>query len=253
MIPDCARGTPSPTLTVVIPTRGAGLLRPDHTAFGCEYDGSVDTASIARLLVPFLETPLPEHALQQILTYINLLQRWNVRVNLTAIRDEEEIVTRHFGESLFLARHLFPLSTDASSKPEARSSKLDVIDIGSGAGFPGLPLKIWSPEIHLALIESNHKKAAFLKEVSRELTLTNINVITARAETVKATADVVTLRAVEHFDSILPIAEKVVAPKGRLALLIGSSQQADLPKSMIWSEALPIPQSSARVLAIGVR
>ncbi len=71
----------------------------------------MDTAQISALLEPFLEQPLSPPHLDRILTYINLLQRWNARINLTAIRHEDEIVTRHFGESFFLARHLFPASS----------------------------------------------------------------------------------------------------------------------------------------------
>src|SRR5271170_1733912 len=68
----------------------------------------METARIAALLAPFVETSFPPSQLDQISTYIDLLKRWNARINLTAIRQEEEIVTRHFGESLFMARHLFP-------------------------------------------------------------------------------------------------------------------------------------------------
>ena len=68
----------------------------------------MQTARISALLEPFLNHPLSEQQLNQISIYTDLLQRWNARINLTAIRTEEEIVTRHFGESLFLARHVFP-------------------------------------------------------------------------------------------------------------------------------------------------
>src|SRR3989442_13306046 len=130
---------------------------------------------IAELLQPFLPVPLVESQLQAISTYIDILLRWNARINLTAVRQPEHIVTRHFGESLFAARHLFPnprVRTDApAAGPQHERSErlpaLSVFDIGSGAGFPGLPLKIWAPEIHLTLIESNHKKASFLREVIR--------------------------------------------------------------------------------------
>jgi 16S rRNA (guanine527-N7)-methyltransferase len=119
----------------------------------------VDPARISALLEPFLDRPLSPIQLDQTSIYIDLLQRWNARVNLTAVRNPEEIVTRHFGESFFLARHVFPEADRAlerdCSKRGARSSQL-VVDLGSGAGFPGLPLKIWWPEIHLTLIESNH-------------------------------------------------------------------------------------------------
>jgi len=211
----------------------------------------VDPARISALLRPFLERTLPEVQLQQISTYIDLLLRWNARINLTAIRDPDEIVTRHFGESLFLARHLFP---EASSTVTATR----VLDIGSGAGFPGIPMKIWAPALSLTLIESNHKKAAFLREVIRALTLTDVNVITARAETLISThppADIVTLRAVERFSTILPIAASLVAPTGRLALLISSAQLpalATLLPNLHWLCPVPIPQSNSRVLSISV-
>lgn len=211
----------------------------------------METTRIAFLLEPFLGPPLPQQALEDISMYIDVLQRWNARINLTAIRDPEEIVTRHFGESLFLARHLFP--ADRGSSPAAHRPRPTVLDIGSGAGFPGLPLKIWAPEISLALVESSHKKAAFLREVSRKLTFTDINVITARAETVTIPAEVITLRAVERFDSILPTAVKLLAPGGRLALLIGASQVPLLTTQPLnWHAPLPIPRSQARVLAIGI-
>ncbi len=207
----------------------------------------MDTARIAARLEPFLDSPLPPSTLEHISIYIDLLQKWNARINLTAIRAPEAIVARHFGESFFLARHVFPLTAD--HRPPAT-----VLDIGSGAGFPGLPLKIWAPEISLTLIESNHKKAAFLREVSRKLTLTNVNVITQRAETVTAEAEVVALRAVERFESILPTALRLVAPHGRLALLIGQSQVAALNALPVkWHNPVPIPESAARVLIIGVR
>src|SRR4051795_12349591 len=96
---------------------------------------------IAELLVPFLgPAPLADSELSSIRTYIDLLLKWNAKLNLTAIRDPEEIVTRHFGESLFAARHLLDSSASSSA-----------IDVGSGAGFPGLPLQIWAPGLKLTL------------------------------------------------------------------------------------------------------
>jgi 16S rRNA (guanine527-N7)-methyltransferase len=203
---------------------------------------------------------------QSISTYIDILQHWNARINLTAIRDPEEIVTRHFGESLFAANHLFPKVYPVSSVfpvvngldvAEARSPKAEarVADLGSGAGFPGIPIKLWAPNISLALIESNHKKATFLREVARALTLTDINIQNARAETLPpATFDVVTLRAVERLPEILPTAANLLAPGGRLALLIASAQlettRSTLP-ILAWSQPIPIPQSQSRILLVG--
>ena len=188
-----------------------------------------------------------------------MLLRWNARVNLTAIRDPEEIVTRHFGESLFAARHLFPSSSSMLSSVSSVSSVVkssnSVADVGSGAGFPGLPLKIWAPEISLTLIESNHKKAAFLREVARAITLTDINIQNARAETLGGSAfDVVTLRAVERFEAILPTAASLVAPKGCLALLIGSNQQDQARTSLpqfTWSAPAAVPHTHSRILLVG--
>jgi 16S rRNA (guanine527-N7)-methyltransferase len=222
----------------------------------------VDITRISALLAPFLEQPLHPKQVERISMYIDLLLRWNARINLTAIRQEEEIVPRHFGESLFMASHVF---AESPPKQEGAPSKLRlggdfrVIDIGSGAGFPALPLKIWVPDIHLTLIESNHKKAAFLREVARALTLTNVNVITDRAEALAARpdflrAEIVTLRAVESFDTILPQAAALLAPSGTLALLIGAAQipkLAALP-DVKWNSPIPVPQSQSRVLSIGV-
>jgi 16S rRNA (guanine527-N7)-methyltransferase len=266
----------------------------------------MDTARIAALLQPFLELSPPEPMLDQISTYIDLLLRWNARINLTAIRHPEEIVTRHFGESLFLASHLFPNASSVArtllsanpgsaqppaksqlstaSHPERSQAKSEaigsakskacpeiaegdpypsttphVLDIGSGAGFPALPVKLWAPHIHLTLIESNHKKATFLREVVRALTLTNINVITDRAEVLAARpgfprAKVVTLRAVEHFDAILSQAVAFLAPNATLALLIGATQIPHLTTlpTIKWRTPIPVPQSHTRVLSIGI-
>ena len=233
----------------------------------------MDTARIAALLEPFLLQPLPDDALGQISTYIDLLRRWNARINLTAVRDPEAIVTRHFGESLFLARHLFPEPGPLERSEErvgvagptrSRVPGTDhcplptdhctVLDIGSGAGFPGLPVKIWAPAVSLTLVESNHKKAAFLREVARALTLTDVNVTTERAETIRLPpAHFVTLRAVERFETILPLVARSLGPGGRLALLIGSSQASLIPTlvpNLRWLSPIAIPQSRSRILAI---
>ena len=274
----------------------------------------MDACRIAELLEPFLAAEAPSNTqdlISSISTYVDLLLRWNARTNLTAIRDPEEIVTRHFGESLFAARHLFPnrnslpvLSSQLlSSRPEgvgersepthavegpwvplgtplpselkdasasrgqsgakstrptsndqtsATRSRLSLADIGSGPGFPGLPIKLWAPHLCLTLVESNQRKATFLREVTRALTLTDVNIQVARAESLPpATFDVVTLRAVERFGQILRTSAALVRPQGCLALLITSAQipqaKSTLP-SATWDKPHPIPLSSSRVL-----
>jgi len=230
----------------------------------------MDTARIAELLQPFVgsadDQRLTTNDLQNISTYIDLLLRWNARINLTAVREPEEIVTRHFGESLFAARHLFPAKTTwgqpepalsevgGAVQAEQSSAPTRVIDVGSGAGFPGLPIKIWAPSVDLTLIESNHKKSTFLREVARVLTLMNVNVFSGRALDYPASpAEVVTLRAVERFETTLPVATNLVAPGGRLALLISEPQLERariLSPKFKWT-AVPVPLSAKRVLAVG--
>jgi 16S rRNA (guanine527-N7)-methyltransferase len=249
---------------------------------------------IAELLHPFLsrschseprQRPDEESALlspsqlNYISTYIDLLLHWNSRINLTAIRNEEEIVTRHFGESLFAASHLFPkvypvhpvpgacpersrgvvkgVDVDVDLANDQRPTTNDrVADLGSGAGFPGIPIKLWAPKISLTLIESNQKKATFLREVARSLTLTDINIQNTRAQTLPpgTTFDVLTLRAVERLPEVLPVAVRLLAPQGRLALLISSPQleptRSTLP-NLAWEIPIPIPLSQSRLLLVG--
>jgi len=200
---------------------------------------------IVALLSPFLEgAALSESQLAQIATYAALLEKWNARMNLTAVRNTEEIITRHCGESLFAARRLFP-------EPETQAT---AIDIGSGAGFPGLPLKIWAPALDLTLVESNQKKATFLHEAVRTLSLAHVRVLAERAEQVSERASLVTLRAVEHFEQILPVAFRLTAASGRVALLIGDSQiptaKSVLP-AVRWENPSPLPLSKSRSLLVG--
>lgn len=216
---------------------------------------------MAALLHPFLaargrSARLNENQLRQLANYLDLLLRWNARINLTSVREPEAIVLRHFGESLFTAQELFA-SAQAERQPsssESGSIGLRVIDFGSGAGFPGLPIKIWAPQIELTLIESNQKKATFLREVIRKISLSAAEVFCGRAEDFRGQAEVVTLRAVERFEKSLPAAARLVAPRGRLALLIGGAQVARAREAELnfrWRDPEPIPQSSNRVLLIG--
>jgi 16S rRNA (guanine527-N7)-methyltransferase len=235
----------------------------------------VQTIGIANLLRPFLAKDLAPAQLDQISTYIDLLLRWNQRINLTAVRDPEQIVTRHFGESLFAARHLFPCGADTPVRettaslagPDRRPTTgdsiasgpatLPLVDLGSGAGFPGLPIKIWSPPTPVTLIESRQKKVAFLREVIRALTLTDVDVYAGRAEDFPtAAASIVTLRAVERFDQVLPVAAACLAPGGTIALLIGQPQApaaARLLPNFRWQPLLSIPRSTSRSLLLGYK
>jgi 16S rRNA (guanine527-N7)-methyltransferase len=213
----------------------------------------VHLVRIAELLAPFVGGGLSEAQLAQLAAYLEILHRWNARVNLTAVRDPEEVVTRHFGESLFAARALFPSGPGC---PQPLTGER-LLDIGSGAGFPGLPIKIWAPSLEVALLEAQQKKATFLREVVRALDLKGISVAAVRAEDFSGNDDkrraTVTLRAVEKFDLILPTAARLATP-GRVALLIGLAQVPtayEILPAVEWSEALPIPLSEARILLVG--
>src|SRR5271154_3705918 len=144
--------------------------------------------TIQRALAEFHLTAT-EHQVLQIQQYVGLLLKWNEAVNLTAIRDPLEILYRHFCESMF-----------AASVVNLDNGRL--ADVGSGGGFPGLPLKILRPELDLFLVDSNIKKATFLAEAVRELGLTGARVIVRRYEDLGeelTPLDVVCSRAVGEF------------------------------------------------------
>jgi 16S rRNA (guanine527-N7)-methyltransferase len=227
-------------------TRIVELLHPYLSDAPCSSESSNDNSAVFSLT-----------QLNRISMYIDILLRWNSRVNLTAIRDPEEIITRHFGESLFVARQLLPTSAHVGTAALGRAEQSPapgVADIGSGAGFPGVPIKLWAPNIALTLIESNHKKATFLREVTRSLTLTDVNILNVRAEEVAQRFDLVTLRAVERFAESLPDAASLLAPAGRLALLITAPQvktARSILQNVSWDAPLPIPGSRSRILLVG--
>jgi len=203
----------------------------------------VETAAIARLLEPFIE--LDETRLRAISTYIDLLLKWNARINLTAIREPGEIVQRHFGESLFAAKHLLEQKLPQTA-----------IDLGSGAGFPGVPFALLAPEVQVTLIESQQKKATFLKELIHTLGLKNAKVFSDRAEDYPGTADLVMLRAVEKFEQALQLAVRLTNERGRVALMIGSGQvelAKRLAAEMVWDEPVEVPCSLSRDLLVGIK
>jgi len=236
---DCA-----PLVTTLVPS--SSYEKQDRAGPPCKLQCDAVTGNqISELLSPFLEgSALSDDKVTALLTYLELLLRWNAKINLTAIREADGIVTRHFGESLFAACHLLP---EASNNESA-------IDIGSGAGLPGIPLKIWAPGLTAKLVEANQKKATFLREVIRTLHLKNVEVLAQRAESVSETADLVTFRAVEYFGRVLQTAKGLVSRGGRIGILIGEGQVQTTELTMPdfqWEEPLPIPQSRNRVLLVG--
>jgi 16S rRNA (guanine527-N7)-methyltransferase len=205
--------------------------------------GCVETAAIAHLLQPFIE--LDETRLRAISIYIDLLLKWNARINLTAIREPNEIMQRHFGESLFAAKNLLD-----QERPQT------AIDLGSGAGFPGVPFAMLAPQVQMTLIESHLKKATFLKELVYALGLKSVKVFSDRAESYPGTADLTMLRAVEKFEQALPMAIQLTKAGGRIALMIGSGQVESARRvgtEVRWSDAIPVPRSNSRELLVGTK
>jgi len=169
---------------------------------------------IRALLAPF-ELQLTSTQIHQVIAYLDLLLRWNEKINLTAIRSPEEAVTRHFGESLYLTRRI--------------RLEGSLLDIGSGAGFPGLALRIAVPDLNTVLLEPVGKKGAFLKEVARACGIDRVEVRGDRLEDYVLRNptkgfDTVTVRAVGDFDRLLPTAIKLVKPTGRLCLWVSRAQ-----------------------------
>jgi 16S rRNA (guanine527-N7)-methyltransferase len=175
--------------------------------------------------------------------YLALLERWNARINLTAVRDAEGILIRHFVESIVCARAL-------------PAGIRTLLDFGSGAGFPGIPIALCRPEIAVTLAESQGKKAAFLREAVRTLGIAAA-VHAGRAESHASQFDCVTLRAVDRMPEAVGVAAGLVAPSGWLALMTTEGEWKSLQTrsgaEFSWLDPAAIPGSESRILALGQR
>jgi 16S rRNA (guanine527-N7)-methyltransferase len=207
-----------------------------------EVEKPLSEEMIRRALSDFQIT-LNDEQVSYIQQYTMFLQRWNEKLNLTAIRDPLEILHRHFCESMY-----------AAVAVPVNSGRL--ADIGSGPGFPGLPLKILRPELQLFLVESNIKKGTFLAEVIRELGLANARVLISRYEELGeelAPLDFVCARAVGEFGPFLEWAASDRVSASRVILWIGGRDLDEARKSVQWDwrDPIPVPQSLRRYLLVG--
>jgi 16S rRNA (guanine527-N7)-methyltransferase len=185
---------------------------------------------------------LPDGANERFRLYLELLLLWNQKIALTAVRTPEEIIKRHFVECAFVAQHL-PLEIGT------------LLDFGSGAGFPGIPIAICRPEIKVTLAESQQKKAAFLEEAVRVLRISS-EVFGRRVETMPETRgfDAVALRAVDKMQRALSVAR----PRASKFLVLITTEQArkiheSLGKDFVWQEPVPLPYGIQSILLLGVR
>jgi 16S rRNA (guanine527-N7)-methyltransferase len=177
--------------------------------------------------------------------YVSLLLHWNQRISLTTVVDPLEILRFHFGESIF-----------AASIVPIKKSRL--ADVGTGAGFPGIPLLIAVPGLSLALIESNARKAAFLSEVVRELKLTSVDVVRSRMETMRPDPtrfDFVTARALGGYDTLLNWSRDRIATGGSIVLWLGGgeSKAISAASDWRWRDPILIPGSQRRYILAGSR
>lgn len=185
-----------------------------------------------------------DEQIQLVQRFMQILLRWNEKTNLTAIRDPLEILYRHFCESMYAAA-VVPIFGRLA-------------DIGSGGGFPGIPLKIMRPELELFLVESNIKKGTFLAEVIRELGFSNARVLISRYEELSeelAPLDFVCSRALGEFGRFLNWAASDRLSAGRALLWIGGRDLAEVREApgWEWQEPISVPQSLQRYLLLGAK
>lgn len=181
----------------------------------------------------------------RIRVYISLLLKWNRSISLTTVTEEPEILKFHFGESLL-------------ALPMLEGNQCRLADVGTGAGFPGLPLRIFREDIELILIESNAKKCAFLSEIVRALALKNVQVLRARFEGVaelRGRLDSVVARALGGYGDLLKWSMESLRLGGKIVLWLGEddARQISLANpAWDWRAPIPIPGSKRRFLLLGI-
>ncbi len=203
------------------------------------------SAAVIRRALGEFKLPAYDDQVLQIQQYIKTLLAWNEKVNLTAIRDPLEILYRHFCESMYAAEAI-PVE------------KGRLADVGSGGGFPGLPLKIIRPNLRVFLVESNLKKATFLAEVIRELGLKDTQVLVRRYEELHeemAPLDYVCSRALGEFPSFLKWASSTETGARQVILWIGARDLQEIQRidAWEWREPIQVPHSLQRLLLVGTK
>jgi 16S rRNA (guanine527-N7)-methyltransferase len=176
---------------------------------------------------------LSEAQLAVLQAHYELLVRWNRKLNLTSIEGIADVIERHYCESIFLAIHLPP-------------AHLRIGDVGSGAGFPGIPVGIVRPDCEVTLIESHRRKAVFLREATRAMS--DIRVLSVRAEEVREEFDRVISRAVSYED--LAGTLKYLAP---FADLLTGAEEPPATLGFRWRDPVRLPWANNRLLRSGER
>jgi 16S rRNA (guanine527-N7)-methyltransferase len=206
------RGIGAAVSFALVPDReGATAVRP-HVSMA----SLVDREPLRRRLragVSALGLDLDATSVERLLDYVDLLVRWNAAYNLTAVRDPGEMVTRHLLDSLAILPYV---------------SGATLADLGSGAGLPGIPLAITAPEREIVLVDSNGKKARFLREAVRRLALAHVRVAESRAEDVRGAFDCVVTRAFASLADMLRSGGHLLAAHGTWLAMKGRFPQDEL-------------------------
>ncbi|HTP28470.1 MAG TPA: 16S rRNA (guanine(527)-N(7))-methyltransferase RsmG [Anaeromyxobacteraceae bacterium] len=200
-----------------------------------------DATGFAAILTRSFGTlqPLSPETISELFGHYELLLRWNKTLNLTSIAGLEEAVLRHYCESLFVGIHL-------------PTNPVSILDLGSGGGFPGIPMAILRPDCRFTLAESHQRKAVFLREATRHLS--SIRVVACRAEEIEGSFEWLVSRAVK-WPEVLKIAVPAAAVRRfrTVALLMGQEDAADVvvQPNFAWREPIPLPWGHRRVLVLG--
>jgi 16S rRNA (guanine527-N7)-methyltransferase len=207
------------------------MTEPLPAAIHSELDAGLDALGLSR-----------DHAMP-LLAYLALLLRWNRAYNLTAVREPGDMLSRHLLDSL-------------SITPWVRGSSL--ADLGSGAGLPGIPLAIFAPRRRILLVDSNGKKARFLREAVRQLGLANVEVAESRVEDVRGTFDCVTARAFTSLADMLDRGAHLLAADGRWLALKGRfphDELADVSAAFVVEsvDAIAVPGLDAERHVVVIR
>ena len=189
----------------------------------------------AGLVTSRLSVPLSKVQLNTLYGHFETLMRWNQKLNLTSIRDPEEVVIRHYCECLLFAAGL-PAQAGRS-----------VVDVGSGAGFPGVPIAVLRSDCGVTLLESHRRKGVFLEESTRSIG--NVSVSVARAEAIQDTFDWVVSRAVRA-ETVVSLIPTLGANIGLMISDVDYQRVRDT--SVVWEKTDPIPWSQHQLCAYGV-
>jgi len=196
--------------------------------------------SLESAIRDFRIAPLTDKQLDQLTHHYSTMCRWNQKTNLTRITDAEEAARLHYAESLFGAQF-------------ARNAR-NIIDLGSGAGFPAVPLAVICMQSHITALEVNTKKALFLEEVKDELRLDNLSVAQRRLEDCDLSSfDLITSRAIERAEQVLPRVIESLRRDQRLMLYCARELRNDFSSrfaAQFATEIHPVPCSRARLIAI---